>query len=30
MDAHFFFGLALIVATFLLCYWFRKENKGKK
>jgi len=30
MDAHFFFGLALIVVSFLLCFWFRKGNKGKK
>jgi hypothetical protein len=29
MDAHFFFGLALIVFGFLLCFWFRKDNKGK-
>jgi hypothetical protein len=29
MDAQFFFGLALIVCVFLLCFWFKKENKGK-
>jgi len=29
MDAHFFFGLALVGFIFFLCYWFRNENKGK-
>jgi hypothetical protein len=29
MDAHFFFGLALILFTFFLCFWFKNGNKGK-
>jgi hypothetical protein len=29
MDTHFFFGMALIVFAFLLCFWFKKENKGR-
>ena len=29
MDAHFIFGLALIGFAFVLCFWFRKDNKSK-
>jgi len=29
MDAHFFFGIALIGFFFWLCFRFRKENKNK-
>jgi hypothetical protein len=28
MDTHFFFGLTVVLFVFLLCFWFRKENKG--
>jgi len=27
MNAHFYFGLVLILFAFLLCFWFRKGNK---
>jgi len=27
MNGHFIFALALVLFAFLLCYWFRKENK---
>jgi len=27
MDAHFIFGLVLILFSLGLCYYFRKENK---
>jgi len=29
MDAHFYFGLALILFVFFLCFRFRKENRKK-
>jgi len=29
MDAHFYFGLALILFVFFLCFRFRKENQKK-
>jgi hypothetical protein len=29
MDAHFIFGLVLILFTLGLCYYFRNENKKK-
>jgi hypothetical protein len=29
MNGHFIFGLALILFTLGLCYYFRKENKKK-
>lgn len=29
MDAHFIFGLLLILFTLGLCYYFRNENKKK-
>jgi hypothetical protein len=29
MDGHFIFGLALILFTLGLCYYFRNENKKK-
>jgi len=29
MDAHFFFGLALVGFIFFLCYWFRNEKKDE-
>jgi hypothetical protein len=29
MSGHFIFGLALILFTLGLCYYFRKDNKKK-
>ena len=29
MDAHFIFGLVLILFTLGLCFYFRNENKNK-
>ena len=29
MDAHFIFGLGLVVFFFWLCFKFRNENKDK-
>jgi hypothetical protein len=30
MDAHFFFGLGLILFTFFLCFRFRKTKNDKE
>ena len=29
MDAHFIFGLVLVLFTLGLCFYFRNENKNK-
>lgn len=29
MDAHFIFGVALVLVAFALCFLFRKENKER-
>lgn len=29
MDAHFIFGMVLILFTLGLCFYFRNENKNK-
>jgi cbb3-type cytochrome oxidase subunit 3 len=29
MDAHFIFGLVLILFTLGLCFFYRNENKNK-
>jgi hypothetical protein len=30
MDSHFFLGLALVLFAFLLCFWFKKGDKGQE
>jgi len=29
MTAGFYFGLALICVAFIICFWFRNENRKK-
>jgi len=29
MDTHFYLGLALVLAAFVLCFIYRKENRKK-
>jgi len=29
MTAGFYFGLALIVVAFIICFWFRDANRKK-
>jgi hypothetical protein len=29
MDAHFIFGLVLVLFTLGLCFYFRNDNKNK-